>query len=394
MPDMDVGMTVGLIKALGSPDPAVIEGAVSDWLDDHPEATTTVEDGAISYAKLDSSLQGTVDDVGDLKTQMGEMPDIRNSDDDNADLDFSDEDGYVVMRLKDGHIQTSEFNSEDVPAARTIPKLSASDGVADLDIADANGYVGMRLKNGHIITEGFNSADAVLQAQLSGIVQTIADQRITANNNLYGLKWDTLGDSITAASTIGASNPNYTAWISNKYGLNLNNIAVGGKSWWDGFENEVANMRSDADVVTIMGSFNDINNYVINPGTPGDTWAGGNYGYCARVRRVFDAIFAVKSDARIGVILPTPWINYNPCDTAASTQESIEAMLDALTKCCHIYSIPVLDMYHESMLKPWESDFRTTYFHSADGYHPNSLGHKLYIAPRVEAFLRAIVGTF
>lgn len=70
MPDMDVGMTVGLIKALGSPDPAVIEGAVSDWLDDHPEATTTVEDGAISYAKLDSSLQGTVDDVGDLKTQL------------------------------------------------------------------------------------------------------------------------------------------------------------------------------------------------------------------------------------------------------------------------------------------------------------------------------------
>lgn len=73
MPDMDVGMTVGLIKALGSPDPAVIEGAVSDWLDDHPEATTTVEDGAISYAKLDSSLQGTVDDVGDLKTQVSDL---------------------------------------------------------------------------------------------------------------------------------------------------------------------------------------------------------------------------------------------------------------------------------------------------------------------------------
>ena len=70
MADMDVGMTVGLIKALGSPDPAVIEGAVSDWLDDHPEATTTVEDGAISYAKLDSSLQGSIDDVGDLKTEV------------------------------------------------------------------------------------------------------------------------------------------------------------------------------------------------------------------------------------------------------------------------------------------------------------------------------------
>lgn len=64
----DTGKIVGLIKALSAtPDPAVIEGAVSDWLDDHPEATTTVEDGSITKAKLDSSLQGTVDDVDTVK---------------------------------------------------------------------------------------------------------------------------------------------------------------------------------------------------------------------------------------------------------------------------------------------------------------------------------------
>lgn len=38
-----------------------IDQAVSDWLDDHPEATTTVEDGSITYAKLNSSLAGMVD---------------------------------------------------------------------------------------------------------------------------------------------------------------------------------------------------------------------------------------------------------------------------------------------------------------------------------------------
>ena len=48
-------------------DPEKIATAVSDWLDDHPEATTTVEDGSITKAKLDSNLQGTVDDVSDLK---------------------------------------------------------------------------------------------------------------------------------------------------------------------------------------------------------------------------------------------------------------------------------------------------------------------------------------
>lgn len=52
-----------------------IAEAVSDWLDAHPEATTTVEDGAITYAKLDTNLQaskdaadGAVEDVASLKS--------------------------------------------------------------------------------------------------------------------------------------------------------------------------------------------------------------------------------------------------------------------------------------------------------------------------------------
>lgn len=49
-------------------DPDKIAAAVDDWLDDHPEATTTVQDGSITKAKLDSNLQGTVDDVSDLKS--------------------------------------------------------------------------------------------------------------------------------------------------------------------------------------------------------------------------------------------------------------------------------------------------------------------------------------
>jgi len=33
---------------------------VDDWLDDHPEATTTVEDGSISFQKLNSDMQSRV----------------------------------------------------------------------------------------------------------------------------------------------------------------------------------------------------------------------------------------------------------------------------------------------------------------------------------------------
>lgn len=70
----DMGLTVGLIKALApKPTDEQITTAVDSWLDDHPEATTTVEDGAITYAKLNSSLKETVDDVGELKTQINDF---------------------------------------------------------------------------------------------------------------------------------------------------------------------------------------------------------------------------------------------------------------------------------------------------------------------------------
>lgn len=44
-------------------DPAKIATAVENWLDDHPEATTTVQDGSITKAKLDSNLSQTMDEV-------------------------------------------------------------------------------------------------------------------------------------------------------------------------------------------------------------------------------------------------------------------------------------------------------------------------------------------
>ena len=67
----NVGLMAAIAKAMAiAPTNEQVTTAVSDWLDDHPEATTTVLDGAISYAKLDSSLKGTVDDVGDLNTEI------------------------------------------------------------------------------------------------------------------------------------------------------------------------------------------------------------------------------------------------------------------------------------------------------------------------------------
>lgn len=69
---INTGEVAALIKALGSGgvSSSDISEAVSDYLDDHPELVTTVQDGSITYAKLDSSLKDSVDDVSDLKNEI------------------------------------------------------------------------------------------------------------------------------------------------------------------------------------------------------------------------------------------------------------------------------------------------------------------------------------
>lgn len=46
--------------------------AVNSYLEAHPEATTTVQDGAITYEKLSTGLKEKCDDVDDLKTDLSE----------------------------------------------------------------------------------------------------------------------------------------------------------------------------------------------------------------------------------------------------------------------------------------------------------------------------------
>lgn len=61
---MGVGVTIALIKALGGSNEAITQ-AVNDWLDEHPEATTTVQDGSITEAKLAAALAAKINGLGE-----------------------------------------------------------------------------------------------------------------------------------------------------------------------------------------------------------------------------------------------------------------------------------------------------------------------------------------
>lgn len=104
---MGAGTTIALIKALAPKvDPAVIEQAVSDWLDDHPEATTTVEDGAITNAKL----------AADVLSQLAEIPVI--------DAKIDERTLYVSVNKYDPSKQTPDTISPHYYAAGGVPYSS------------------------------------------------------------------------------------------------------------------------------------------------------------------------------------------------------------------------------------------------------------------------------
>lgn len=71
---MNIGMIVGLIASLApGVDPGDIEQAVTDWLEEHPEATTTVEDGSITEEKLAQNIISQLEDIDSLKEAIGRV---------------------------------------------------------------------------------------------------------------------------------------------------------------------------------------------------------------------------------------------------------------------------------------------------------------------------------
>ena len=74
----------------GTPTDAQVGTAVSAWLTAHPEATTTVQDGAISRAKLNDDLKAKTDAVSDLKSAMSEVNDMLSNETGEINYLFTD----------------------------------------------------------------------------------------------------------------------------------------------------------------------------------------------------------------------------------------------------------------------------------------------------------------
>ena len=118
-------------------------------------------DGEIAILKWngawskDSTGAASLEKLNQLGQEVGMLPCITDDDSDN-DFNIGDEDGNVILGLKDGHIKTKNFDSESLDS-KDSPKIMEDDSDAEFNIGDKLGNVVLQVKGGNIKTKNFDS---------------------------------------------------------------------------------------------------------------------------------------------------------------------------------------------------------------------------------------------
>lgn len=208
--------------------------------------------------------------------------------------------------------------------------------------------------------------------------------------SLKGLKWIGIGDSITEDNFRAAYH--YWSYIVTETGLNFVNLGVSGSGYKaegsgdKAFYKRVPNIATDADMITIFGGVNDI---VLSNATIGTETDTGTETICGCVNSTINAIETLyPAHMPLGIISPLPCacvdttVNLNPIQNPADDTCRMAQFVEQLTLICKHKGIPLLDLFHQSNLRPWHQECNAMYFScdsakTGDGLHPNGHGHRL-----------------
>lgn len=207
---------------------------------------------------------------------------------------------------------------------------------------------------------------------------------------LNGKKWVVVGDSLTEKNI--RTTKNYHDYIKEETGVIVYNMGVGGTGYKRAEENgtafyqRVVDIPTDADIITIFGSGNDLGGTVgiSKLGLPTDTTTDT---ICGCMNITIEKIFERIPGARIGIVLPCPWGNCPPYQQENPMAKYSEALREVAKR----YSIPVLDLYYGSNLRPWDETFKNLYYKRDEGnyVHPDEDGHKI-LANKFKMFIQSL----
>lgn len=203
-----------------------------------------------------------------------------------------------------------------------------------------------------------------------------------------GKKWVAFGDSLTERNQ--RTNKHYYDYVSDVTDISVHVMGNSGSGYMKeqdlgtAFYQRISEVPTDADVITIFGSFNDMSLFA-NLGTAtdsGTTTIGG----C--INSTLDNLFTAYPLANVGLVTPSPWVNSNPTTEPNNASQYVDLII-AIAKR---RGVPCLDLFHCSGLRPWDSAFRALAYtkDEGNGVHPDETGHKI-LAPHFEAFLDSLL---
>lgn len=198
-------------------------------------------------------------------------------------------------------------------------------------------------------------------------------------------KWDAIGDSWTEKNYTATKN--YIDWISEELMLTCVNLAHGGQGFKNGATNymqQALSINSDADVITMFGSGNDLGRGY----TLGDVTDSTTATICGCMNIAINNVFTTLPTAKLGIITPAPWSGF-PLTTPNNEMELYAGKLVAI---CKNRGIPCLDLYHTSGLRPWDSTQNSLWYenNATTNTHPNNAGHKFFY-PIIREFIQSLI---
>lgn len=322
-----------------------------------------------------------------------------------VDVQFEEENGYVLPSHSgmptpiDGDTYRVSNHVSVTPGEAIIVTAFADYGNLIYAFYDVNGIY---------ISGEKSAADSVgteIKDKLIIVPETASTIRIAIRSNhprsikRYGSDevqiqkwqdkiWCVVGDSLTEKNS--RTTKNYHDYIGDATGINVINMGLSGTGYANGassnnaFYQRISNVPTNADVVTIFGSGNDMSSG-LGLGTPTDT---GTETLCGCINTTIDNLIAIMPAVSLGIVSPTPWVGSSP----ANADGGMAKYCAAMKTICENRSIPFLDLFHCSNLRPWTEEGRAACYTKDDGngVHPDEKGHAL-IAPRFKAFLETLI---
>ena len=363
---------------------------VNTWLDNHPEATTTIQDNSITgdkmniesmyypseYSTSENFVTGKyIGMSGNIETEVS-MAYFK--------VDVMPNTQYEIKSLPTG-IFFGEFNDDN-----SIKVYHEWDG--------SNNTTGM-----HIITTSSTTNNIRINLGKDAMgssnfyCKRYGERKIKLKwlnmSKWFNKKAVIIGDSITAgadgASSGASSVPkesNLPNQLKDRLGLNEiinygasgttiaqtsgNDNGMGGLA----FVNRFSNMDDDADLVIVFGGTNDYGlSYTVDFGTPSDTEKTTFYGALNCLCNGLIEKYNGKT-----IVFMTPL--HRDIETANVKGKTLLDYVNAIKEVCQTFGIPVIDTYNISGFTPKNNSFKQAYL--PDGLHPNEIGYKL-LAERI-----------